>query len=89
MFSADQLIIQKRKLDVLITKPCRCQFEATVLIKSSYYIVPSPSTALPERILNMVIPAEPQRTESMDKMAKQSPTPPIAIRQWGIAILQY
>ena len=37
----------------------------------------------------MVIPAEPQRTESMDKMAKQSPTPPIAIRQWGIAILQY
>jgi hypothetical protein len=47
------------------------------------------SLVTPERILNMVIPAEPQRTDSMDKMAKQSPTPPIAIRQWGIAILQY
>ena len=28
-FSADQLIIQKQKLDFSITKPCKYQFEAT------------------------------------------------------------
>ena len=29
-FSTDQLIIQKRKLDFSITKPCKYKFEATV-----------------------------------------------------------
>ena len=47
MFSADELIIQKLKLDLSITKPRRYQFEAAVLIKSGYYVVPSPSSALP------------------------------------------
>jgi hypothetical protein len=47
VFSADQLIIQRQKLDVSIAKLCRDQFEAAVFkIKSGYYIVPSPSTAL-------------------------------------------
>ena len=46
-FSADQLIIQKRKLDFSITKPCRDQFEATVFNQERLlYIVPSPSTTL-------------------------------------------
>ena len=43
VFSADQLIIQKQKLDFSITKPCRYH---RFSIKSGYYIVPSPSTAL-------------------------------------------
>ena len=30
MFSADQLIVQKRKLDFSITNQCRYQFEAAV-----------------------------------------------------------
>ena len=30
VFFADQLIIQKRKLDFSITEPCRDQFEAAV-----------------------------------------------------------
>ena len=45
-FYADQLIIQKWKLDFSITKPFKYQFEAGFLIKSGYYIVHSPSTAL-------------------------------------------
>ena len=39
MFSAGQLIIQKQKLDFLITKSCRDQVEEAVLIMSSYYRV--------------------------------------------------
>ena len=38
-------MIQKWKLDFSITKPCRYEF----LIKSGYYIVPSPSTALEQQ----------------------------------------
>ena len=49
-FSADQLIIQKQKLDFSITEPCKDQFEVSVLIKGDYIIVPSPSTALAEII---------------------------------------
>ena len=41
MFSTDQLIIQKWKLDFSITKPCRNQFEAVAI-----YIVLNPSTTL-------------------------------------------
>ena len=37
---------QKRKLYFSITKPCRYELEATVFIKSCFYIVPSPSTTL-------------------------------------------
>jgi hypothetical protein len=39
VFSADQLIIQKQKLDVLITKLCRYQFEVAVFNQEglSYY----------------------------------------------------
>ena len=43
-FSGDQLIIQKQRLYFLITNPCRDQLAG--LIKSSYYIVPCPSTSL-------------------------------------------
>ena len=41
-FFADQLIIQKRKLDFSITKACREQFEAAIILYCTY----SPSTAL-------------------------------------------
>ena len=37
----------------------------------------------------MVIPAEPHSIESMDNTEKVRPTPPMAIRQFGIANLQY
>ena len=33
-------------MEIRITKPFRKQFEAAAFIKSGYYIVPSPSTAL-------------------------------------------
>ena len=40
------MTIRKRKLAFSINKPCRDQFEDAVFIKSSYYIVPNPSTVL-------------------------------------------
>ena len=47
MFSADQLIIQKRKLYFSITKPCKEQFEAAVYKKVCLlHCIPSLSTSL-------------------------------------------
>ena len=40
MFSSDQLIIQKRKLNFSITKPCRYEFEAPVFNREWLYLVP-------------------------------------------------
>ena len=46
VFSADQLIIQKRKLDFSITKPCRYQFEVSIFNQERLlpilYLVPLP-----------------------------------------------